>query len=590
MTEYDAPLRDMQFVIEELVGLSGVTALPGHEDLTSDTVRAILEEAAKFGREVLSPINRSGDIEGSRLENGVVVTPKGFKEAYQAYVDGGWNTLQFEPELGGQGLPMLVSTPVFEMWDSANLGFALCPVLSIAGAEMLEKYGTGEQKEKWIPKLVSGEWTGTMVLTEPGAGSDVGALKTRAVPEGNHYRISGQKIFTTWGEHDFTENIVHMVLARTPDAPPGTRGISLFIVPKFMVNDDGTLGPRNDLRPVSLEHKLGIHASPTCVMQFGENEGAIGYLVGEECRGMQYMFSMMNNARLAVGREGVGIATRAYQQAASYARERIQGRDAVNPGAGQVAIIRHPDVRRNLMTMRTLTEAARALGYYVAAQLDVARKHPDAETRAQAQARVDLLVPVVKAWSTDCGVTVASIGVQVHGGAGFIEETGAAQHYRDSRITPIYEGTNGIQAIDLVTRKIIGDGGQSVALLIEEMADTEIPDSRIEAPFLQTLADLKQATSYFVDPPTDDPRAALAGATPYLTALGTITGCWLMARSAAIASDKLANGAGDDAPFYEAKITSARFYADTFCPQASASLATAMSGSADLMALADEAF
>ncbi len=590
MTEYDAPLRDMQFVIEELVGLSEVAALPGHEDLTSDTVRAILEEAAKFGREVLSPINRSGDIEGSRLENGVVVTPKGFKEAYKAYVDGGWNTLQFEPELGGQGLPMLVSTPVFEMWDSANLGFALCPVLSIAGAEMLEKYGTDEQKEKWIPKLVSGEWTGTMVLTEPGAGSDVGALKTRAVPEGNHYRISGQKIFTTWGEHDFTENIVHMVLARTPDAPPGTRGISLFIVPKFMVNDDGTLGPRNDLRPVSLEHKLGIHASPTCVMQFGENEGAIGYLVGEECRGMQYMFSMMNNARLAVGREGVGIATRAYQQAASYARERIQGRDAVNPGAGQVAIIRHPDVRRNLMTMRTLTEAARALGYYVAAQLDVARKHPDAETRAQAQARVDLLVPVVKAWSTDCGVTVASIGVQVHGGAGFIEETGAAQHYRDSRITPIYEGTNGIQAIDLVTRKIIGDGGQSVALLIEEMADTEIPDSRIEAPFLQTLADLKQATSYFVDPPTDDPRAALAGATPYLTALGTITGCWLMARSAAIASDKLANGAGDDAPFYEAKITSARFYADTFCPQASASLATAMSGSADLMALADEAF
>ncbi len=590
MTEYNAPLRDMQFVIEELVGLSEITALPGHENLTPDTVHAILEEAAKFGREVLSPINRSGDIEGSRLENGVVITPKGFKEAYQAYVDGGWNTLQFEPELGGQGLPMLVATPVFEMWDSANLGFALCPVLSIAGAEMLEKYGTDGQKEKWMPKLVSGEWTGTMVLTEPGAGSDVGALKTRAVPEGNHYRISGQKIFTTWGEHDFTENIVHMVLARTPDAPPGTRGISLFIVPKFMVNDDGTLGPRNDLRPISLEHKLGIHASPTCVMQFGENEGAIGYLVGEECRGMQYMFSMMNNARLAVGREGVGIATRAYQQAASYARERIQGRDAVNPGAGQVAIIRHPDVRRNLMTMRTLTEAARALGYYVAAQLDVARKHPDAETKAQAQARVDLLVPVVKAWSTDCGVTVASIGVQVHGGAGFIEETGAAQHYRDSRITPIYEGTNGIQAIDLITRKITGDGGKSVALLIEEMTNTEITDSRIEAPFLQTLADLKQATSYFVDPPTNDPRAALAGATPYLTALGTITGCWLMARSASIASDKLANGASDDAPFYEAKLTSARFYADNFCPQASASLATAMSGSADLMALADETF
>ena len=590
MTEYEAPLRDMQFVIEELVGLAEVAALPGHEGLTSDTVRAVLEEAAKFGREVLSPINRSGDIEGSRLENGVVITPKGFKEAYRAYVDGGWNTLQFGPELGGQGLPALVATPVFEMWDSANLGFALCPVLSIAGAEMLEKFGTEEQKEKWIPKLVTGEWTGTMVLTEPGAGSDVGALKTRAVPEGDHYRISGQKIFTTWGEHDFTDNIVHMVLARTPDAPPGTRGISLFIVPKFMVNDDGSLGPRNDLRPVSLEHKLGIHASPTCVMQFGENEGAVGYLVGEECRGMQYMFSMMNNARLAVGREGVGIGTRAYQQAASYARERVQGRDAVNPGAGEVAIIRHPDVRRNLMTMRALTEAARALGYYVAAQLDVARKHPDAETRAEAEARVDLLVPVVKAWSTDCGVAVASIGVQVHGGAGFIEETGAAQHYRDSRITPIYEGTNGIQALDLVTRKIMRDGGQSVAALIEEMADTETGDSRIDAPFRRALEDLRQATEYLVDPPEDDPRAPLAGATPYLAALGTIAGCWLMARSAVVASGKLANGAGDDAPFYEAKIASARFYADTFCPQASASLVAAMSGSGDLMAMADEAF
>ena len=590
MTEYEAPLRDMQFVIEELVGLADVAALPGHEDLTPDTVHAILEEAAKFGREVLSPINRSGDIEGSRLENGVVITPKGFKEAYRAYVDGGWNTLQFKPEIGGQGLPALVATPVFEMWDSANLGFALCPVLSIAGAEMLEQFGTEEQKEKWIPKLVTGEWTGTMVLTEPGAGSDVGALKTRAVPEGDHYRISGQKIFTTWGEHDFTDNIVHMVLARTPDAPPGTRGISLFIVPKFMVNDDGSLGPRNDLRPVSLEHKLGIHASPTCVMQFGENEGAVGYLVGEECRGMQYMFAMMNNARLAVGREGVGIATRAYQQATSYARERVQGRDAVNPGAGEVAIIRHPDVRRNLMTMRTLTEATRALGYYVAAQLDVARKHPDAETRAEAQARVDLLVPVVKAWSTDCGVAVASIGVQVHGGAGFIEETGAAQHYRDSRITPIYEGTNGIQAIDLVTRKIMRDGGQSVASLIEEMSDTETGDPRIDAPFRRTLEDLSRATEYLVDPPENDPHAPLAGATPYLAALGTIAGCWLMARSAIIASGELANDAGDDAPFYEAKIASARFYADTFCPQASASLAAAMSGSGDLMALADEAF
>ncbi len=588
MSEYNAPLRDMRFVIEDLVGLSDVTALPGQEDLTVGAVRAVLEEAARFGRDILSPINRAGDLEGSRLENGVVVTPPGFREAYRAYVDGGWNTLQFPPEAGGQDLPLLVATPVFEMWDSANLAFALCPVLSIAGAEMLGEFGTEEQKAKWIPKLVSGEWTGTMVLTEPGAGSDVGALKTRAVPEGGHYRISGQKIFTTWGDHDFTDNIVHMVLARTPDAPPGTRGISLFIVPKFLVNDDGSLGRRNDLRPVSLERKLGIHASPTCVMQFGESEGAVGYRVGEECRGMEYMFAMMNSARLAVGREGVGIAERAYQQAASYARERIQGRDPADPAAGEVAIIRHPDVRRNLMSMRAAVEAARALGYYVAARLDVARRHPDPETRAEAQQRADLLVPVVKAWSTDCGVAVTSLGVQVHGGAGFIEETGAAQHYRDSRITPIYEGTNGIQAVDLVARKLPRDGGSAIRDLIDEMSGVETADPAIGQPYREALAELADATEYLLAPPEDDPRAALAGATPYLSALGTVAGCWLMAKSAAISSERLSSG--EDEEFHRAKIASARFYARTFCPQASASLRASTAGSGELMALADETF
>ena len=395
MTEYTPPLREMLFVIEELVGLDNT--LPGCEDATPDVVRAILEEAGKLARDVLSPINRTGDVTGSRLDNGVVRTPPGFREAYHAYIEGGWNAFQLDPEVGGQGLPMLLATPVFEMWDSANLALMLCPVLSIAGVEMLQRYGTEEQKTKWMPKLVSGEWTGTMVLTEPNAGSDVGALKTRAVREGNHYRLSGQKIFTTWGDHDFTDNIVHMVLARTSDAPPGTRGISLFIVPKILVNDDGTLGARNDLRPVSLEHKLGIHGSPTCVMQFGENEGAIGYLVGEECRGMEYMFSMMNNARLAVGREGVGIGERAYQQAVAYARERIQGRDRSDPAAGEVPIIRHPDVRRNLMTMRALTEASRALGCYVSGSLDISRRHPDEETRKRVAERIDFLIPVVKA-------------------------------------------------------------------------------------------------------------------------------------------------------------------------------------------------
>ncbi len=514
MAEFNPPLREMQFVIEELVGLETVNSLPGYEEATSDLVRAVLDEAGKMGRDVLSPLNRSGDLEGSRLENGVVVTPTGFREAYRAYVEGGWNGIQFDPEIGGQGLPLLVATPVFEMWDSANLAFMLCPVLTIAAVECLEKFGSDAQKAKWMPKLVTGEWTGTMVLTEPGAGSDVGALKTRAVPDGDRYRITGQKIFTTWGEHDMTDNIVHMVLARTPDAPPGTRGISLFIVPKFLVNDDGSLGDRNDLRAVSLEHKLGIHGSPTCVMQFGENDGAIGYLVGEEFRGMEYMFAMMNSARLAVGREGVGIAERAYQHAADYARERVQGRDPADPAAGEVAIIRHPDVRRNLMLMRAQTEAARALGCYVSAQLDIAHRHPDDGVRAAAQRRVDLLVPIVKAWSTDNGVETASIGVQIHGGAGFIEETGAAQYYRDCRITPIYEGTNGIQAIDLVGRKIQRDGGEALAELMDEMRSLQIADPGFAEAFAAALDAFAAATDWLLADPVDDPRRSLSGATP----------------------------------------------------------------------------
>ena len=585
MTEYAAPIRDMKFVIEELIGLDTVNSLPGYEEASSDVTTAILEEAGKLARDVLSPINRNGDREGSRLENGVVITPTGFTDAYQAYVDGGWNALQFDEEIGGQGLPLLLATPVFEMWEGANLAFMLCPVLTIAAVECLEEFGTDEQKEKWLPKLVTGEWTGTMVLTEPNAGSDVGALRTRAEPVGDHYRISGQKIYTTYGEHDLTENIVHMVLARTPNAPPGTRGISLFIVPKFLVNEDGSLGQRNDLRAMSLEHKLGIHGSPTCVMQFGENDGAIGYLVGEECRGMEYMFAMMNSARLAVGREGVGIAERAYQQAADYARERVQGRDAADPTAGDVPIIRHPDVRRNLMKMRALTEATRALGCYVASQLDIARKHPDTEVRNSAQQRVDLLVPVVKAWSTDCGVEIASLGVQVHGGAGFIEETGAAQHYRDCRITPIYEGTNGIQALDLVGRKIMRDRGEELNKFIAEIRDTEIPDQLIAGAMWYALDSLEAASNWMIEYDGDDPRAVVAGATPFLQSLGLVTGGWLMARSAAIAS-----AAEEDSEFYSAKLATARFYAANLLPQVAACAQAAMVGSEDIMALPAEAF
>ena len=585
MGDYQAPLRDMQFVIEELIGLEEIASLPGYEDATPDLVRAILEEAGKLARDVLSPINRSGDIEGAKLENGVVITPTGFRSAYQAYVDGGWNALQFDREIGGQGLPQLVATPVFEMWDAANLAFMLCPVLTIAAVECIGEFGTEEQKQKWLPRLVTGEWTGTMVLTEPNAGSDVGALRTRAVPEAGHYRLTGQKIFTTWGEHDLTDNIVHMVLARTPDAPPGTHGISLFIVPKFMVNEDGSLGQRNDLRPMSLERKLGIHGSPTCVMQFGENDGAIGYLVGEECRGMEYMFSMMNSARLAIGREGVGIGERAYQQAAEYARERIQGRDAANPAAGDVPIIRHPDVRRNLMTMRALTEATRALCCYVSAKQDIARKHPDLDERATASARVDLLVPVVKAWSTDCGVDIASLGIQIHGGAGFIEETGAAQYYRDARITPIYEGTNGIQALDLVGRKVLRDQGGELLRFIDEIKGTRITDTLIADALSSALNAVSDAANWMIEYDGDDPRAVVAGATPFLTARGLLAGGWLMGMAADIAT----NGPEDE-DFYKAKIATARFYAAHMLPQANAYACSAVAGADAIMALPAEAF
>ena len=585
MAEFVAPIRDMKFIIEELIGLKTVNELPGYEDATSDVTTAILEEAGKLAHNVLSPINRNGDVEGSRLENGVVITPTGFKEAYKAYVDGGWNALQFDTEIGGQGLPLLLATPVFEMWDSANLAFMLCPVLTIAAVECLEEFGNISQKEKWLPKLVTGEWTGTMGLTEPHAGSDVGALHTKAEAQGDHYLLTGQKIYTTFGEHDYTDNIVHMVLARTPDAPPGTRGISLFIVPKFLVNEDGSIGQRNDVRAVSLEHKLGIHASPTCVMQFGENEGAIGYLVGEECRGMEYMFAMMNNARLAVGREGVGVGERAYQQASNFARERVQGRDPADPSAGDVPIIRHPDVRRNLMKMRALTEANRALGYYVAAQQDVARKHPEDEVKKAAQDRVDLLVPVVKAWSTDCGVEIASLGIQVHGGAGFIEDTGAAQYYRDSRITPIYEGTNGIQALDLLGRKIMRDQGEELNKFISEIKGTEITDKTIATAMLSSVEALTSASDWMLNYDGDDPRAVASGATPFLQALGLVAGGWLLARSANIAA-----GTKDDSEFYRSKVATSRFYAANLLPQVAALAQAATAGSAEIMALSAEAF
>lgn len=593
MTEYAAPLREMQFAIEELVGLPAVNTLPGLDWVTPDLVRAVLGEAARFGEEVLAPLNRSGDLEGARLENGVVSVPAGFTEAYSRFVAGGWVGITAPPEHGGQGLPRLVGSAVGEIWEAANMAFSLGPLLTQAGVEAIDRHGSDAQRETWLPKMVTGEWAGTMMLTEPQAGSDVGALATRALRDGDRYRLRGQKIFTTWGDHEMAANIVHMVLARVAGAPEGVKGISLFIVPKYLPNDDGSPGPRNDLRPVALERKLGVHASPTAVMSLGDGDGAVGYLVGEENRGLEYMFTMMNTARLGVGREGLAIAERARQQARAYAASRVQGRPLADPAGGPAPILRHPDVRRMLMGMKAETEAMRALVYTVSALLDAADRHPDAAVRADRQARAGLLVPVVKAWCSDRGVAAASEGVQVHGGAGFIEETGAAQHFRDSRIMPIYEGTNGIQALDFMRRKLLGDRGRAAAALIAEMrADAGRPGpaetADVRAALDEGAAVLDEATGWLMETARDEGvETAAAGAAPCLEAFGTVAGGWLMARAAGRAVEAL-DSAGDDAGFYEAKLRTARYYAAAVMPRA-ASLKRAAAGAAAALADFDEA-
>jgi alkylation response protein AidB-like acyl-CoA dehydrogenase len=565
------------------------------EEATGDLVDAILEEADRLARDKLAPINHPADLAGgSKLENGVVRTPDGWKEAYDAFVEGGWNAVPFDPDFGGQGLPWLVGIALQEMWQSANMAWALCPLLTQGAVELLSTHGTDEQKAAWLPKLISGEWTGTMNLTEPGAGSDVGALKTRAEKSGDHYLIRGQKIFITYGEHDLTDNTVHMVLARTPDAPAGVKGISLFIVPKVMVNPDGSPGGRNDLRCVSLEEKLGIHGSPTCVMAYGDNDGAVGYLVGEENRGMEYMFTMMNNARISVGLEGVAIAERAYQQARAYARERVQGKTVGNGGG---AIIGHPDVRRMLMTMRALTEATRAVTYDLAAMLDISNRHKEENWRTYAARRVALLTPVVKAWCTDMGVDVASLGVQVHGGMGYIEESGAAQHYRDARIAPIYEGTNGVQALDLVGRKLLRDEGEGALEYIDEVHSlinglnqhSEEDLVVIRRHLAAGVDALDNATHWLLDAAGENQVDALAGATPYLKLFGTVAGGAMLARSALRATESIEAGGNGD-PILADKLVVARFYAEQILPQA-AGLATSVSAGSDaIMALAEDRF
>jgi len=571
---YRAPLKDLQFVLNDLIGEGALANCPQHADYSAELAGSILEEAGKFAEEVLDPLYRAGDLQGAKWTPEGVTTTPGFKAAYQAFAEGGWNQLSGDPEYGGQGMPRMLGTAVQEIWAGANLAFKLCPMLTQGAIEALELCGSKAQKQRFLPKMMSGEWTGTMNLTEPQAGSDLGQIRTRAAPDGEQYRLFGQKIFITWGEHDFTSNIIHMVLARIDGAPPGTKGISLFIVPKFLVGDDGALGARNDVQCISIEHKLGIHASPTCVLQYGAREGAVGYLVGEANRGLEYMFIMMNAARLSVGLEGYAVAERACQQAAEWARTRVQGRPPVAATSGPAPIIHHPDIKRMLLAMKANTEAMRALAVYTAAQLDIAAAHSDEATRAAAQVRGDLLIPVVKGWSTEGGITAASLGVQVHGGMGFVEETGAAQAYRDVRITTIYEGTTGIQANDLIGRKIGRDRGAAMAALLAEVAhELEAIDSTDAAvqiarrAALEGVAELSQATQALLAQLGSAQDLALSVAVPYLMLAGTVLGGWLHARSAAVAAGKLAAGA-DDADFYRGKLATARFYATQVLPAA----------------------
>jgi alkylation response protein AidB-like acyl-CoA dehydrogenase len=592
MQEYQAPLADMQFVLRELVDHALMARLPGFEDATLELGEAVLEEAAKFAGGVLSPLNRVGDREGVRWSDTQVATASGWKQAYGQFVEGGWSALACPREFGGQNLPRALSALVEEMWNGANMAFTLCPMLTRGAIEAIDLKGSQHLKATYLPKMVSGEWTGTMNLTEPQAGSDLAAVRTLAEPSGGgRYKLKGQKIFITYGEHDLAENIIHMVLARTPGAPEGVKGMSLFVVPKFLVNADGSLGERNDVRCLSVEHKLGIHGSPTCVLAFGQQGGAAGELIGEENRGLEYMFIMMNAARFAVGLEGIGLSERAFQTALAFANERIQG---MEPGVkGRVPIVRHPDIRRMLMLIKSKTEAMRALASVSALSLDAARVHPDRQERAWHQAFADLMIPVVKGWCTENSVALTSLAIQVHGGMGFIEETGVAQLYRDARITPIYEGTTGIQANDLVGRKLARDGGRAAQALIEEMR--KLGQAVAEEPslggagrvFSAAIDALESAVHYVVSGYGKDARGVSAGAVPLLELFGVVAGGWQLLRSALVARDRLASPPAQGAAsagFYRAKIDTARFYADHVLSQAPGLAHAIIAGSAAVLA------
>ena len=594
---YTAPLKDMLFAIEHLAGLEKVSQLPGFEDAGLETAQAVLEECARFNEGVVAPLNWEGDQNPSRFEAGKVTTTPGFQDAFRQYAEAGWQGLQHPTDFGGQGLPKTIGAACTEMLNSANMSFALCPLLTDGAIEALLTAGSDALKATYLEKLVSGQWTGTMNLTEPQAGSDLALVRTRAEPQpGGSYKVFGTKIYITYGEHDMAENIVHLVLARVAGAPEGVKGISLFVVPKFLVNEDGSLGERNDAHCVSIEHKLGIKASPTAVLQFGDHGGATGFLVGEENRGLEYMFIMMNAARYAVGVQGIAIAERAYQKAVGYAKDRVQSRPVDGSAKASVAIIHHPDVRRMLMTMRAYTEGCRAMATTAAAAYDTAHHHPDAEVRKASAAFYDFLVPLVKGYSTEMGQEVTSLGIQVHGGMGFIEETGAAQYYRDARILTIYEGTTAIQANDLVGRKTARDGGQGAQAVAADIEKTEQALQASGTPdALAVLQHLRAARQAFVDVVAfiagnakSDPNAAYAGSVPYLMLAGNLVAGWQMARSLLVAQELLPQG--QDAAFLNAKIATARFYAEHLLVKAPGVRDSIVQGAGSVMALPIDAF
>ena len=594
---YTAPVKDMLFAIEHLANIEQIAQIPGFEDAGLDTAAAVLEECAKFNEGVLSPLNWEGDKNPSSFQAGVVTTAAGFKDAFRQYAEGGWQGLQHPADFGGQGLPKTIGAACIEMTNSANMSFALCPLLTDGAIEALLTAGSDELKATYLEKLVTGQWTGTMNLTEPQAGSDLALVRTRAEPQPDgSYKVFGTKIFITYGEHDMAENIVHLVLARVVGAPEGVKGISLFVVPKFMVNADGTLGARNDAHGVSIEHKRGIKASPTAVLQFGDHGGAVGYLVGQENRGLEYMFIMMNAARYAVGVQGIAVAERAYQKAVAFAKDRVQSRPVDGSINASAAIIHHPDVKRMLMTMRAYTEGCRAMAAVAAAAYDAAHHHPDADARKQNAAFYEFLVPLVKGYSTEMSLEVTSLGVQVHGGMGFIEETGAAQYYRDAKILTIYEGTTAIQANDLVGRKTARDGGQTAKGIAAQVAETEA--ALVASGSAQALAvakRLKAAREAFLDvvdfvagKTKAEPNAVFAGSVPYLMLAGNLVAGWQLARSLRVAEEQLA--AGVDTAFMQAKIATAHFYAEHLLNKAPGIRDSIVDGAASVTALALESF